>query len=29
MPKFIRADGGPIVIDNAPGYIWLGDNLQY
>jgi ribose transport system substrate-binding protein len=29
IPKFIRADGGPITIDNAPGYIWLGDNLQY
>ena len=29
IPKFIRADGGPIVIDNAPGYIWLGDNMQY
>lgn len=29
MPKFIRADGGPIVKDNAAGYIWLGDNYQY
>jgi ribose transport system substrate-binding protein len=29
MPKLIRADGGPITQDNAPGYIWLGDNLQY
>jgi len=29
IPKFIRADGGPITIDNAPGYIWLGDNMQY
>jgi ribose transport system substrate-binding protein len=29
MPKFIRTDGGPITIDNAPGYIWLGDNFQY
>jgi ribose transport system substrate-binding protein len=29
MPKFIRTDGGPITLDNAPGYIWLGDNYQY
>ncbi len=29
MPKFIRTDGGPITKDNAAGYIWLGDNLQY
>lgn len=29
MPKFIRTDGGPITVDNAPGYIWLGDNMQY
>jgi ribose transport system substrate-binding protein len=29
IPKFIRADGGPIVAENAPGYIWLGDNMQY
>jgi ribose transport system substrate-binding protein len=29
MPKFIRTDGGPITLDNAPGYIWLGDNMQY
>lgn len=29
IPKFIRADGGPITKDNAPGYIWLGDNFQY
>ncbi|HQY32239.1 MAG TPA: hypothetical protein PK691_13155, partial [Thermomicrobiales bacterium] len=29
IPHFIRADGGPITIDNAPGYIWLGDNFQY
>jgi ribose transport system substrate-binding protein len=29
MPKFIRTDGGPITLDNAPGYIWLGDNFQY
>jgi ribose transport system substrate-binding protein len=29
MPKFIRTDGGPITIDNAAGYIWLGDNFQY
>ena len=29
IPHFIRADGGPITLDNAPGYIWLGDNFQY
>jgi ribose transport system substrate-binding protein len=29
MPKFIRADGGPITVDNAAGYIWLHDNFQY
>lgn len=29
IPKFIRTDGGPITLDNAPGYIWLGDNMQY
>ncbi len=29
FPKFIRTDGGPITKDNAPGYIWLGDNLLY
>ena len=29
LPKFIRADGGPITIDNAEGYIWLHDNYQY
>src|SRR5215218_4714291 len=29
FPKFIRTDGGPITKDNAAGYIWLGDNLQY
>jgi ribose transport system substrate-binding protein len=29
IPKFIRADGGPIVADNAAGYIWLHDNFQY
>jgi ribose transport system substrate-binding protein len=29
MPKFIRTDGGPITKDNALGYTWLGDNLQY
>ncbi len=29
IPKFIRTDGGPITKDNAAGYIWLGDNLQY
>jgi ribose transport system substrate-binding protein len=29
MPKFVRTDGGPITKDNAAGYIWLGDNLQY
>jgi ribose transport system substrate-binding protein len=29
VPKFIRADGGPITKDNALGYIWLGDNLLY
>jgi len=29
LPKFIRADGGPITLDNAPGFIWLGDNYQY
>lgn len=29
LPKFIRADGGPITADNAEGYIWLHDNFQY
>jgi ribose transport system substrate-binding protein len=29
LPKFIRADGGPITADNAAGYIWLHDNYQY
>ena len=29
VPKFIRADGGPITADNAAGYIWLHDNMQY
>jgi ribose transport system substrate-binding protein len=29
FPHFIRTDGGPITKDNAPGYIWLGDNLLY
>jgi ribose transport system substrate-binding protein len=29
IPKFIRADGGPITADNAAGYIWLHDNFQY
>ena len=29
VPKFIRTDGGPITKDNAEGYIWLHDNLQY
>jgi len=29
IPKFIRADAGPITKDNAPGYAWLGDNLLY
>ena len=29
IPKFIRTDGGPITKDNAPGYIYLGDNFQY
>jgi ribose transport system substrate-binding protein len=29
MPKFIRTDGGPITKDNAAGYIWLHDNMQY
>ncbi len=29
IPKFIRTDGGPITLDNAPGYLWLGDNLLY
>lgn len=29
IPKFIRADGGPITADNAAGYIWLYDNFQY
>lgn len=29
MPKFIRTDGGPITLDNAPGYLWLGDNFLY
>ncbi|MCC7022110.1 MAG: sugar ABC transporter substrate-binding protein [Thermomicrobiales bacterium] len=29
VPKFIRTDGGSITIQNAPGYIWLHDNMQY
>jgi ribose transport system substrate-binding protein len=29
LPKFIRTDGGPITKDNAAGYIWLHDNMQY
>ena len=29
VPKFIRTDGGPITADNAAGYIWLHDNMQY
>ena len=29
LPKFIRADGGPITAKNAEGYIWLHDNFQY
>jgi ribose transport system substrate-binding protein len=29
IPKFIRTDGGPIVKNNAAGYIWLHDNMQY
>ena len=29
IPKFIRTDGGPITKDNAAGFIWLGNNLQY
>jgi ribose transport system substrate-binding protein len=29
IPKFIRTDGGPITKDNASGYIWLHDNMQY
>lgn len=29
LPKFIRTDGGPITADNAAGYIWLHDNMQY
>ncbi|MCA9861091.1 MAG: sugar ABC transporter substrate-binding protein, partial [Thermomicrobiales bacterium] len=29
LPKFIRADGGPITEENAAGYIWLHDNFQY
>jgi ribose transport system substrate-binding protein len=29
VPKFIRTDGGPITRDNAAGYIWLHDNMQY
>ena len=29
LPKFIRADGGPITADTAAGYIWLADNYQY
>lgn len=29
IPKFIRADGGPITAENAEGYIWLHDNFQY
>lgn len=29
LPKFIRTDGGPITKQNAAGYIWLHDNMQY
>jgi ribose transport system substrate-binding protein len=29
IPKFIRADGGPILKETAPGYIYLHDNFQY
>jgi ribose transport system substrate-binding protein len=29
LPKFIRTDGGPILKENAAGYIWLHDNMQY
>jgi ribose transport system substrate-binding protein len=29
VPKFIRTDGGPITKQNAAGYIWLHDNMQY
>jgi hypothetical protein len=29
MAKFIRTDGGPITEQNAAGYIWLHDNMQY
>ncbi len=29
VPKFIRTDGGPITKDNAAGYIWLHDHMQY
>lgn len=29
LPKFIRTDGGPITQQNADGYIWLYDNMQY
>lgn len=29
MAKFIRTDGGPITKQNAAGYIWLHDNMQY
>lgn len=29
IPKFIRTDGGPITKDNALGYLWLHDNMQY
>jgi ribose transport system substrate-binding protein len=29
IPKFIRTDGGPITKQNAAGYIWLHDNMQY
>jgi ribose transport system substrate-binding protein len=29
LPKFIRADGGPISKQNAAGYVWLGDNFLY
>ncbi|MFN8590736.1 MAG: sugar ABC transporter substrate-binding protein [Thermomicrobiales bacterium] len=29
IPKFIRTDGGPITKQNALGYIWLHDNMQY
>lgn len=29
IPRFIRTDGGPITAQNAAGYIWLHDNMQY